>query len=126
MAGRSHRLGRSRGAEDRSRGSIGLLLSPFGVGPWQATLRNTASPETSPSPGSEPQLLPSQLLHSSPMGNCQIAKYRKVRYRQVPTIFIGICLWKACLFCGIAFPFVSILGLELCLLLSFSCCPIGK
>ena len=43
-----------------------------------------------------------------------------------PLARVGFCLWEACLFCGIAFPFVSFLGLDLCCWLSFSFCPIGR
>ena len=78
----------ARAAQKTAHAAQSLLLSPFGVGQWQANWMKTASPETSPSPGSNLQLLPSQFLWSSPMRNCRPTMYHKVRYRQIRAIDI--------------------------------------
>ena len=73
----------ARAAQKAAHATQGIILSRCIVLLWQAHLMKTVGLEMSPVPGSNLQILPSQLLEPSPMRSYQPAKCHKVRYRQI-------------------------------------------
>ena len=111
-----------RGTTGRSHGSGALLRSRAQKSIRQTSWFGIASPDNCPSPDNLLRGRPVQLQHSSPKRNRRLARSHIVSVSSLlPLVVLILCLRKACLFCGIAVPFRSLVGIGLGFVLSFSC-----